>query len=82
MSSGQDRQGSSYFSGIPIKAFVGKLAVSRKTLRALAADSPQSATAGEGVDRRYEERLIGELLVKWPTMPATVTAERMPSSTH
>jgi transposase len=64
---------------MPIKAIVRTLGVSRNTVRAaLASDSPpkyQRKAAGSTVDA-FEPR-IRELLQAYPTMPATVIAERV-----
>ncbi len=65
--------------GMPIKAIVRVMKVSRNTVRAaLAADGPpkyERAPAGSLVDE-YEPA-IRELLKAFPTMPATVIAERV-----
>lgn len=65
--------------GMPIKAIVRKLGISRNTVRrALAADSPpryQRPAKGSIVDA--VEPQIRQLLAQWPTMPATVIAERI-----
>ena len=65
--------------GMPIKAIVRQLGISRNTVRrALAADAPpqyQRPAKGSIVDE--VEPLIRQLLVGWPTMPATVVAERI-----
>jgi transposase len=65
--------------GMPIKAIVRKLGISRNTVRrALAADSPpryQRPAKGSIVDAA--EPQIRQLLAQWPTMPATVIAERI-----
>jgi transposase len=64
---------------MPIKAIVRTLGVSRNTVRAaLASDGPpkyQREPAGSSVDA-FEPR-IRELLQAYPTMPATVIAERV-----
>jgi transposase len=64
---------------MPIKAIARAMAVSRNTVkRALAADGPpryQRAARGSVVDA--VEPRIRELLAAWPTMPATVIAERI-----
>jgi transposase len=64
---------------MPIKAIVRKLGISRNTVRrALAADSPpryQRPAKGSIVDAA--EPQIRQLLAQWPTMPATVIAERI-----
>ncbi|MFD6860818.1 IS21 family transposase [Rhodococcus sp. NPDC060090] len=64
---------------LPIKAIARVMGISRNTVRsALAADGPpkyQRAKAGSIVDP-YEPR-IRELLRQFPTMPATVIAERI-----
>ena len=64
---------------MPIKAIVRKLGVSRNAVRrALAADvppkyvRPPKGSAVDGVEPQ-----IRELLRVWPTMPATVVAERV-----
>jgi transposase len=65
--------------GMPIKAIARVMAVSKNTVkRALAADGPpryQRAARGSVVDG--VEPRIRELLAVWPTMPATVIAERI-----
>lgn len=65
--------------GMPIKAIVRQLGISRNTVRrALAADSPpryQRPAQGSIVDA--VEPQIRQLLTRWPTMPATVIAERI-----
>ena len=65
--------------GMPIKAVARVMGVSRNTVRrALAADGPpryERAARGSVVD--VVEPQIRELLVAWPTMPATVIAERI-----
>jgi transposase len=65
--------------GMPIKAIVRRMKVSRNTVRAaLASDVPpkyERAPAGSFVDE-YEPA-IRELLKAFPTMPATVIAERV-----
>lgn len=65
--------------GMPIKAITRQFGVSRNTVRrALAADGPpqyQRPAKGSIVDA--VEPQIRELLKKWPTMPATVIAERI-----
>ena len=65
--------------GMPIKAIVRQLGVSRNTVRrALAADAPpryQRPAKGSIVD--VVEPQIRALLARWPTMPATVIAERI-----
>jgi transposase len=65
--------------GMPIKAIVRKLGIARNTVRkALAADEPpvyRRADAGSAVDA--VEPQIRVLLKEWPTMPATVIAERI-----
>ena len=64
---------------MPIKAIVRTLGVSRNTVRAaLASDGPpkyQREPAGSAVDA--VEPRIRELLQAYPTMPATVIAERV-----
>jgi transposase len=64
---------------MPIKAIVRKLGVSRNAVRrALAADAPpryQRPAKGSIVDA--VEPQIRALLAEWPTMPATVIAERV-----
>ena len=64
---------------MPIKAIVRKLGVSRNAVRrALAADSPPKYVRppkGSAVD--VVEPQIRALLAEWPTMPATVIAERV-----
>jgi transposase len=65
--------------GMPIKAIVRKLGVSRNAVRrALAADGPPKYVRpprGSTVDA--VEPQIRALLDEWPTMPATVIAERI-----
>ncbi|MHA6779638.1 IS21 family transposase [Pseudonocardia saturnea] len=65
--------------GMPIKAIVRRLGVGRNTVRrALAADDPpryERPARGSIVDA--VEPQIRELLGLWPTMPATVIAERI-----
>ena len=65
--------------GLPIKMIARMLGVSRNTVRAaLASDSPPKYVrkpAGSAVDA-FEPR-IRELLQAFPTMPATVIAERV-----
>ncbi|MDD7969463.1 IS21 family transposase [Actinomycetospora lemnae] len=65
--------------GMPIKAIVRQLGVGRNTVRrALAADAPpkyQRRAKGSIVDD--VEPRVRELLAEWPTMPATVIAERI-----
>jgi transposase len=65
--------------GMPIKVIARTLGVSRNTVRAaLASDGPpkyQRPAAGSSVDA-FEPR-IRELLQAYPTMPATVIAERV-----
>ncbi len=65
--------------GMPIKAIVRQLGISRNTVRrALAADAPpqyQRPAKGSIVDA--VEPQIRQLLAQWPTMPATVIAERI-----
>jgi transposase len=65
--------------GMPIRAVCRQLGVGRNTVRrALAADRPpryQRAAKGSIVDE--VEPRIRELLRQWPTMPATVIAERI-----
>jgi transposase len=64
---------------MPIKAIVRKLGVSRNAVRrALAADAPPKYVRlprGSAVDA--VEPQIRALLAEWPTMPATVIAERV-----
>lgn len=64
---------------MPIKAIVRKLGVSRNAVRrALAADAPPKYVRppkGSSVDE--VEPQIRALLTDWPTMPATVIAERI-----
>lgn len=64
---------------MPIKAIVRKLGVSRNAVRrALAADAPPKYSRpakGSVVDA--VEPQIRALLAEWPTMPATVIAERI-----
>jgi transposase len=65
--------------GMPIKAIARQLGIGRNTVRrALAADGPpryQRPAKGSIVDE--VEPRIRELLARWPTMPATVIAERI-----
>jgi transposase len=65
--------------GMPIKAIVRTLGISRNTVRAaLASDAPpkyERRPAGSAVDA-FEPR-IRELLQAYPTMPATVITERI-----
>jgi len=65
--------------GMPVKAIARTLRISRNTVRAaLASDGPpryQRMPAGSAVDA-FEPR-IRELLQAYPTMPATVIAERI-----
>jgi transposase len=65
--------------GMPIKAIVRVMGVSRNAVRrALAADGPpryQRPARGSIVDA--VEPQIRELLQAWPTMPATVVAEKI-----
>jgi hypothetical protein len=65
--------------GMPIKAIVRQLGISRNTVRrALAADAPpqyQRPAKGSIVDA--VEPQIRQLLAQWPTMPTTVIAERI-----
>lgn len=65
--------------GMPIKAIARHLGIARNTVRrALASHEPpryQRASKGSIVDA--VEPQIRELLEQWPTMPATVIAERI-----
>ncbi|GAC1345938.1 MAG: IS21-like element ISMbo1 family transposase [Candidatus Dormibacteria bacterium] len=65
--------------GMPIKAIARQLGLGRNTVRrALAADEPpkyQRPAKGSIVDE--VEAQVRELLEGWPTMPATVIAERI-----
>jgi transposase len=65
--------------GLPIKAIARVLGISRNTVRAaLASDAPpkyERARRGSIVDA--VEPRIRELLAVYPTMPATVIAERI-----
>jgi transposase len=65
--------------GMPIKAIVRKLGVGRNTVRrALAAETPpkyERVAKGSIVDA--VEPQVRELLAEWPTVPATVIAERI-----
>jgi transposase len=65
--------------GMPIKAIVRKLGVSRNAVRrALAAESPPKCSRPvKGSLADAVEPQIRELLAQWPTMPATVIAERI-----
>ena len=64
---------------MPIKQIARRLGISKNTVKAkLAADAPpkyQRAPAGSAVDE--VEPRIRELLKEFPTMPATVIAERI-----
>ena len=64
---------------MPIKAIVRKLGVGRNTVRrALASDGPpRYRRPGRGSVVDGVEPQIRELLATWPTMPATVIAERI-----
>jgi transposase len=64
---------------MPIKAIVRKLGVSRNAVRrALAAESPPKCSRPvKGSLADAVEPQIRELLAQWPTMPATVIAERI-----
>ena len=65
--------------GLPIKAIVRVMGISRNTVRAaLASDAPpkyERPRKGSVVDA--VEPRIRELLAVYPTMPATVIAERI-----
>jgi transposase len=65
--------------GMPIKAIARVMGVSRNTVRAaLRAESPpRYERAGSGSIVDEVEPRIRELLKAWPTMPATVIAERI-----
>ena len=65
--------------GMPIKAIVRKLGVSRNAVRrALAADAPpRYVRPAKGSIVDAVEPQIRALLAEWPTMPATVIAERV-----
>jgi transposase len=65
--------------GMPIKAIVRKLGISRNAVRrALAADRPpRYSRPGKGSLADAVEPQIRQLLGQWPTMPATVIAERI-----
>ncbi len=65
--------------GMPIKAIVRKLGISRNAVRkALAADSPpRYSRPAKGALVDAVEPQIRQLLGQWPTMPATVIAERI-----
>src|SRR4051794_39694092 len=65
--------------GMPIKAIVRKLGVGRNTVRrALAAEGPPSYSRPVRPSVVDEvEPQIRALLAVWPTMPATVIAERI-----
>lgn len=65
--------------GMPIKAIVRKLGVSRNAVRrALAADAPpRYVRPAKGSIVDGVEPQIRALLAEWPTMPATVIAERV-----
>jgi transposase len=64
---------------MPIKAIARRLGVGRNTVRrALAADGPpRYQRPGRGSIVDAVEPQIRELLASWPTMPATVIAERI-----
>ncbi len=65
--------------GMPIKAIARRLGSARNTVRrALAAEEPpryQRPAKGRWSTR--SSRRSGQLLAEWPTMPATVIAERI-----
>ena len=65
--------------GMPIKAIARVMGISRNTVRAaLRSDGPpkyQRTMRGSAVDE--VEPQVRELLRAWPTMPATVIAERI-----
>jgi transposase len=65
--------------GMPIKAIVRRLGVSRNAVRrALAAEAPpRYVRPAKGSIVDAVEPQIRALLVEWPTMPATVIAERI-----
>jgi transposase len=65
--------------GMPIKAIARRLGVGRNTARrALAADGPPKyERSGRGSIVDAVEPQIRELLGSWPSMPATVIAERI-----
>jgi transposase len=65
--------------GMPIKAIARQFGVSRNTVRrAVAADAPpQYRRPAKGSIVDAVEPQIRELLAQWPTMPATVIAERI-----
>jgi transposase len=65
--------------GMPIKAIARQFGVSRNTFRrAVAADAPpQYRPPAKGSIVDAVEPQIRELLAQWPTMPATVIAERI-----
>ncbi len=65
--------------GMPIKVIARVMGCSKNTVkRALAADGPpRYERAGRGSVVDEVEPRIRELLVAWPTMPATVIAERI-----
>ena len=65
--------------GVPIKAIARRLGVGRNTVRrALAsAGPPQYRRPAKGSIVDAVEPRIRELLAQWPTMPATVIAERI-----
>jgi hypothetical protein len=64
---------------MPIKPIARRLGVGRYTVRrALAAESAAEVSApGEGLGRRRRGAADPELLEAWPSMPATVIAERI-----
>ena len=65
--------------GMPVKQVARVLGVSKNTVkRALAADGPPKyERVGRGSVLDAVEPQIRELLQAWPTMPATVIAERV-----
>jgi transposase len=65
--------------GVPIKAIARQLGIGRNTVRrALAADGPpQYRRPARGSIVDVVEPQIRQLLAQWPTMPATVIAERV-----
>ena len=65
--------------GMPIKVICRRLGVSRNAVRrALARDDPpRYARAGRGSIVDAVEPQVRDLLAAWPTMPATVIAERI-----
>jgi transposase len=65
--------------GVPIKEIARRLGIARNTVRAaLRADQVPRRERGPRVRLAYAvENQLRLLLVEWPTMPATVIAERI-----